>query len=57
MPRMLDGIERMKRGGRVVEAGRTIGLVARDVRDSRGRLLAHASSTCMALRGDPAAGR
>jgi uncharacterized protein (TIGR00369 family) len=43
--------------GRVVEAGRTIGLVARDVRDSRGRLLAHASSTCMALCGDPAAGR
>ena len=44
-------------GARVVEAGRTIGLVECHVRDSRGRLIAHATSTCMTLRGAQAAGR
>src|SRR2546425_12886059 len=43
--------------GRVVEGGRTIGLVECHVRDSRGRLIAHATSTCMTLRGDAAIGR
>jgi uncharacterized protein (TIGR00369 family) len=42
---------------RVVEGGRTIGLVECHVRDSRGRLIAHATSTCMTLRGDAAVGR
>src|SRR5262245_6374680 len=38
--------------GRVVQRGRTIGLVECDVRDEDGRLIARASSTCMTLRGE-----
>jgi uncharacterized protein (TIGR00369 family) len=36
--------------GRVVNAGRTLGLVECDVTDEDGRLVARASSTCMTLR-------
>jgi uncharacterized protein (TIGR00369 family) len=43
--------------GRVVSRGRTVGLTECDVEDSEGRLVARASSTCMALRGDSARGR
>ncbi len=43
--------------GRVVKAGRTIGLVECDVVDDQERLVARASSTCMTLRGDQAQGR
>ena len=43
--------------GRVVSGGRTIGLTECDVLDAKGRLIAHATSTCMTLRGDAAAGR
>ena len=43
--------------GRVLKGGRTIGLLACDVTDADGRLIAHATSTCMTLRGDAAAGR
>ena len=43
--------------GRVLNGGRTIGLLACDVTDADGRLIAHATSTCMTLRGDAAAGR
>jgi uncharacterized protein (TIGR00369 family) len=43
--------------GRVVKAGRTIGLVESDVQDETGALVARASSTCMTLRGDAATGR
>jgi uncharacterized protein (TIGR00369 family) len=43
--------------GRVVKAGRTIGLVESDVEDETGSLVARASSTCMTLRGDAATGR
>ena len=43
--------------GRVVSAGRTVGLVECDVSDTDDRLVAHATSTCMTLRGDAAAGR
>jgi uncharacterized protein (TIGR00369 family) len=43
--------------GRVVERGRTIGMTECDVEDDQGRLIARASSTCMTLRGDAAAGR
>lgn len=43
--------------GRVVSNGRTVGLVEADLRDEGGRLLARASSTCMKLRGEAAAGR
>ena len=43
--------------GRVVKAGRTIGLVECDVLDAQDRLVARASSTCMTLRGAQAEGR
>jgi len=43
--------------GRLLSGGRTVGLVACDVRDANDRLVAHATSTCMTLRGDAAAGR
>ena len=43
--------------GRVVHRGSTVGLTECDVVDAHGRLVARASSTCMTLRGDAAAGR
>jgi uncharacterized protein (TIGR00369 family) len=43
--------------GRVVKAGRTVGLVECDVVDDKDRLVARASSTCMTLRGAQAEGR
>jgi uncharacterized protein (TIGR00369 family) len=43
--------------GRVVQRGRTVGLVECDVKDVQGKLVARASSTCMTLRGDMAKGR
>jgi len=43
--------------GRVVQGGRTIGLVECDVVDDKKRLVARASSTVMTLRGEAAAGR
>jgi uncharacterized protein (TIGR00369 family) len=43
--------------GRVVHRGRSVGLTECDVVDAQGRLIARASSTCMTLRGDAAAGR
>ncbi|MFN2467261.1 MAG: PaaI family thioesterase [Gaiellaceae bacterium] len=43
--------------GAVVERGRTIGLVECRVIDPDDRLVAHATSTCMVLRGEAAAGR
>ena len=43
--------------GRVVGAGRTIGLTESDVVDSKNRLVARATSTVMTLRGEAAAGR
>jgi uncharacterized protein (TIGR00369 family) len=36
--------------GRVINRGRTLGLTEAHVRDQEGRLIAHATSTCMALR-------
>ena len=44
-------------GGDVVNRGRTVGLVECRVTDERGRLIAHATSTCLTLRGDQAVGR
>jgi uncharacterized protein (TIGR00369 family) len=41
----------------VVKAGRTVGLTACDVTDADGSLVAHATSTCLTLRGDMARGR
>lgn len=43
--------------GTVKQGGRTVGLVECDVVDEEGRLIAHASSTCMTLRGGKATGR
>ena len=48
---------RLAATGRVVKAGHTVGLVECDVLDAEGRLVARASSTCMTLRGEQAAGR
>lgn len=48
---------RLQAVGRVVKAGRTIGLVECDVTDEDGSLVARATSTCMTLRGDEARGR
>jgi uncharacterized protein (TIGR00369 family) len=43
--------------GRVVQAGRSVGLVEADVTDAKGRLVARATSTCLTLRGEQAEGR
>lgn len=43
--------------GTVIKAGRTVGLTACDVTDEGGSLVAHATSTCLTLRGDAAVGR
>jgi len=47
----------LKAEGRVVRRGRTIGYVECEVTDEGGQLIAKASSTCMALRGERAKGR
>jgi uncharacterized protein (TIGR00369 family) len=43
--------------GRVVRRGSTIGYVECEITDDREQLIAKASSTCMALRGERAKGR
>ncbi len=43
--------------GEVVKSGQTIGLLECDIFDEQGKLVARASSTCMALRGEKAQGR
>jgi len=43
--------------GKVLKQGRTIGLTECTIRDEKGSLIAHATSTCMTLRGDDAEGR
>jgi len=43
--------------GVVVQRGRTVGFVECTVTDEENRLIAKASSTCMVLRGQKAAGR
>ena len=48
---------KLRAEGRVVSAGRTVGLVECDVRDAKDRLVAHATSTCMTLRGEADTGR
>lgn len=42
---------------RVVKRGRTVGMVECDVVDETGSLVARASSTCLTLAGEKAAGR
>ncbi len=48
---------RLTATGRLVNGGRTVGLVECDVHDDKDRLVARASSTCMTLRGPQAEGR
>ena len=48
---------RLRAEGKVVQRGRTIGLVECDVTDDAHRLVARASSTCMTLRDEQARGR
>jgi uncharacterized protein (TIGR00369 family) len=43
--------------GRVLKAGRTIGLIEGRVTDESGSLVAYATATCMTLRGEAARGR
>jgi uncharacterized protein (TIGR00369 family) len=43
--------------GRVIGGGRTIGLTECRVTDEQGRLVAHATSTLLTLRGEAAQGR
>jgi len=48
---------RLTATGRLVNGGRSLGLLECDVVDASGRLVARAGSTCMTLRGDRAEGR
>lgn len=48
---------RLRATGRVVKQGRTVGLVECDIVDEKDDLVAHATSTCMTLRGEQAKGR
>jgi uncharacterized protein (TIGR00369 family) len=48
---------KLRARARVAQAGKSVGLVECDVVDERERLVAHASSTCMILRGRLAQGR
>ena len=43
--------------GKLVKRGQTVGLTSCDVFDEKGQLVAHATSTCMVLRGDQAKSR
>ena len=43
--------------GIVISRGKTVGLTECRIVDDQERLIAHATSTCMALRGDRAEGR
>jgi uncharacterized protein (TIGR00369 family) len=43
--------------GRVVDRGKTVGMTECEVVDGNDRLIAKASSTCLALRGEAAKGR
>lgn len=46
--------EKLRAFGRVVKSGKTVGLVECDVLDENDQLVAHATSTCMVLRGTEA---
>jgi len=48
---------KLRAEGSVVNGGKTVGLVMRDVFDEQERLIARASCTCMTLRGEQAEGR
>ena len=48
---------RLRAIARILKGGRTIALLACDVFDQKGSLVAHATSTVMMLSGDAANGR
>ena len=48
---------RLRAEAKVIKRGRTVGLTNCDVRDEKGELVAHATSTLMTLRGEQARGR
>jgi len=48
---------RLRAEGTVIHRGKTVGYMECDVTDEKQRLVAKASSTCLVLRGDKAAGR
>ena len=48
---------RLRAEGKVVRRGSTVGYLECEITDEGGRLVAKASSTCMALRGERARGR
>ena len=48
---------RLRAERRVVRRGNTIGYIECEIMDEGGRVIAKASSTCMALRGERARGR
>jgi uncharacterized protein (TIGR00369 family) len=43
---------RLRAEAHVIRRGKTVGLVACDIRDARGDIVAHATSTLMTLRGE-----
>src|SRR5215470_9062699 len=47
----------LKAEGKVVRRGRNLGYIECEITDERGQLVAKASSTCLALRGEDAKGR
>lgn len=48
---------RLEAEGRITSAGRTTALTECRITDAQGRLVAHATSTCLKLEGERAAGR
>jgi uncharacterized protein (TIGR00369 family) len=48
---------RLRAEARIVKRGKTVGMVECDVTDETGSLVARASSTCLTLSGEKAAGR
>ena len=48
---------KLRAEARVIRRGRTVGLTQCEVRDEKGDLVAHATSTLMTLRGEQAKGR
>jgi uncharacterized protein (TIGR00369 family) len=47
----------LRADARIVSAGKTVGMIECDIIDEKKRLVARASSTCLKLRGQAAAGR
>ena len=56
MPHLIDRLPkvrgRLTADARVIRTGRTLGLVECQVRHEQDGLVAHATSTCMTLRGE-----